>query len=234
MGARGGGPAVVAARRGRILRTVVEVVAERSPADLTLLRTLQVSGPALAVRRTGPSRCAVAQVHLVGTAAGPMGGDIVEVRLRVGAGAALDVRAVAACVVLPGRTEPRSTLLLDVDVAPGGRLSCELAPTVVTGSAELVATTRVRLVGDGELHLVEQVRLGRYSEPGGWWRGQVDISRDGSPVLRQTTTLGEDGSDGVRQLRTVLDTDVTAPASAADNTVVMPLAAGGTLTVTLG
>lgn len=163
-----------------------------------------------------------------------MGGDQVEVRLLVGPGAHLDVQGVAASVVLPSRDAARSHLLLDVEVGTGGLLTCTLPPVVVTGAAEHEATTRVRLAGDGQLRLAEHVRLGRHGETGGWWRGRVDATRDGTPVLRQTTTLGEDPGDGLRDLRTVLDTGSTEPASATHDTVVMPLAAGGTLTVALG
>lgn len=219
-----------------------------------MLRTLRTDGPALAVRRTtgeaGPA--GAAQVHLVGTAAGPVGGDTVEVRLVVGEGAVLHVAGVAATVVLPGREEPVSHLLVEVDVAPGGLLVCALPPVVVTGRAGLRATTRVRLVGDGQVRLVEHVRLGRHDEPGGRWRGQVDVTRDGAPLLRQTTSLGEDPDDGLRDLRSTLDTRDPAvvgaegaattappdrgarPAPTDPGTVVMDLARGGTLTVTLG
>ncbi len=197
----------------------------------TVLRLVRADGAALAVRRTGIPGDDRAQVHLVGTAAGPMGGDVVEVRLRVGPGAHLDVQGVAASVVLPGRDQVRSHLLLDVDVAEGGLLTCTLPPVVVTGAAEHDATTVVRLHGDGQLRLAEHVRLGRHGERGGWWRGHVDVTRDGSPVLRQTTTLGDD--PGMRDLRTVLDTAAADPASADHDTVVMPLAAGGSLRVTL-
>lgn len=198
----------------------------------TVLRLVRADGAALAVRRTGTQGDDRAQVHLVGTAAGPMGGDVVEVRVRVGPGAHLDVQGIAASVVLPGRDQALSHLLLDVEVAAGGRLTCTLPPVVVTGAAEHDATTMVRLLGDGQLRLSEHVRLGRHGEDGGRWCGHVDVTRDGSPVLRQTTTLGED--PGMRDLRTVLDTAGVDPASATQDTVVMPLAAGGTLTVTLG
>jgi len=185
----------------------------------------------------------MAHVHLVGTAAGPVGGDVVEVRLVVGPGARLEVAAVAATVVLPSRAEPRSMLLLEVDVAPGGLLVCALPPVVVTGRAALAATTRVRLAGDGQVRLVEHVRLGRHGEPGGWWQGRLDVTRDGAPLLRQTTTLGEVTDDGIRALRSDLDTrpcaeDAAGRDAQADGdgrTVRMTLGSGdGTLTVTLG
>jgi len=160
-----------------------------------------------------------------------MGGDVVEVRFRLGPGTRLEVQGVAASVVLPGREPARSRLLLHLDVGAGALLTCTLPPVVVTAAAEHEQTTVVHLHGDGQLRLVEHVHLGRHGEQGGWWRGHVDVTRDDVPVLRQTTTLGE--STFPRELRTVLDTGGTAPASAAEDTVVMPLAAGGTLEVTL-
>ena len=179
LGARGRGPGD-GRRGGRPLRTTVEVVAE-SPRVRRRRARRDRGGPSCA--RCGPTarrwRCAGpgrggddgagpvagpgaagARVHLVGTAAGPMGGDVVEVRLVVGPGACLEVAGVAATLVLPARTEPRSRLLLDVEVAAGGRLVCALPPVVVTGRAALEATTRVRLAGDAQVRLVEHVRLG--------------------------------------------------------------------------
>ena len=222
-----------------------------------MLRTLRTQGQALAVRRTSPHgpgptgpgdpRSAAAYVHLVGTAAGPMGGDVVEVRLAVGPGAQLHVAGVAATVVLPSRSQARSELVVELDVAAGGRLVCALPPVVVTGRAELQAATRVRLVEDGQVRLVEHVRLGRYAEPGGWWRARLDVTRDGAPLLRQTTTLGEVADHGgPRDLRSVLDTaDPAQDAEGQDagdagvqddqaRTVVLRPATGGSLVVTLG
>ena len=239
----------------------MEVVAEAVDGELrpgtaprtvlrTVLRTVRSHGQALAVRRTTPEGTGTgadgaAHVHLVGTAAGPMGGDVVEVRLVVGPGARLEVAAVAATVVLPSRAEARAELRLEADVAPGGLLVCAMPPVVVTGRAGLAATTRVRRVGDGQVRLVEHVRLGRHGEPGGWWQGRLDVTRDGVAVLRQTTTLGAVPDDGIRELRSDLDTrprpgDAAgsgAPTAVEDAdpwTVRLEPAAGGRLVVTLG
>ncbi len=213
------------------MEVVAELVGEAAGGPRTVLRTVRSCGPALAVRRTGTPGSEPVRVHLVGTAAGPMGGDVLEVRLRLGPGARLDVHGVAASVVLAGREQARSRLLLDLDVGAGALLTCTLPPVVVTAAAEHEQTTVVRLHGDGRLRLAEHVRLGRHGEQGGWWRGHLDVTRDSAPVLRQTTTLGPDTFP--RDLRTVLDTAGTAPASATEDTVVLPLAAGGTLEVTL-
>ncbi|MFC5382615.1 urease accessory protein UreD [Aquipuribacter nitratireducens] len=192
---------------------------------MTDLQRVAVTGPALAVRRTGPAR-----LHLVGTAAGPMGGDEVRLRVRVGPGAVLDVAAVAASVVLASRHEARSRVHAECDVDDGGLLRCALPPVVVTAAAEHETTTLVRLVGDAHVVLTEHVVRGRHGEPGGWWRGRLDVTRDDRPVLRQTTTLG---GDDPRALVTVLDTADGSPAAAGEGHAVMPLATGGTLTVSV-
>lgn len=227
---------------------VVAEVAGRGHGTGTVLRTVRTEGPALAVRRatwTGtaaagaaePERVRGVRVHLVGTAAGPMGGDVVEVRVTVGPGACLEMAGVAATVVLPGRLQPRAELVLTADVAAGGLLVHSPPPLVVTGRAGLVATTLVRLVGDGQVQLSEHVRLGRHREPGGWWQGRTDVTRDGVPLLRQTTTLGE-YPDGPRDLHSVLRTGAgpvreRLDPSGDEGAVVLDLASGGTLELTL-
>lgn len=148
----------------------------------------------------------------------------------------------AATIVLPSPAGAPAgapaVLLLEADVAPGASLVCALPPVVVTGRASSTATSRVRLLGDGRLHLSEHVRLGRHGEPGGRWTGRTDVTRDGVPLLRQTTTLGEDPDDGLRELFSVLDT-VAVPVAAVTGSAhrtgtVMHLARGGSLVVTFG
>ena len=184
LGPRGRGPGD-GRRRGRPLRTGVEVVAEGAagaagraagsvgPSCAGCARTVRRS-PSGGPRRRGPRRQdpGGARVHLVGTAAGPMGGDVVEVRLVVGPGAASTWPAsprLSCCPRAPSRcpgccstwTSPRA-----------GRLVCDLPPAVVTGAGRAGATTRVRLAG-GAARLGEHVRLGRHGEPGGSWRGRT-------------------------------------------------------------
>jgi len=68
----------------------------------TRLVTLR-SEPPILVRRTGPRHAdGEVEVHLVGGAAGPLGGDRLRVEVTVGPGARLCVRTVAASLALPG------------------------------------------------------------------------------------------------------------------------------------
>lgn len=165
------------------MRTLVEVVARRGPGGRTVLPVLRASGQ-LAVRRTGP-----VTVHLVATAFGPLGGDEAEVRLVVEEGARLDVRTVAAAVVLPARGEsPPSRQVVRAEVA--GELDLRPEPTVVTARAVHAVELRVRLTGAGALVATEQVLLGRAGEQPGRWTGTTRVERDGAPLLHTTVGLG--------------------------------------------
>ena len=61
-------------------------------------------------------------VYLVGGAAGPLAGDVLELRIEPRAGAALRLRTAAAAVALPGRDGQESVLSVTISVAAGGRL----------------------------------------------------------------------------------------------------------------
>jgi urease accessory protein len=165
------------------VRTLVEVVARCGPAGRTVLPVVRASGQ-LAVRRTGPET-----VHLVATAFGPLGGDDAEIRIVVEPGAQLNVRSVAAAVVLPARGKsPPSRQVVYAEVA--GLLDLRPEPTVVTTRAEHRAELRALLTGDGQLYATEQVLLGRTGEEPGRWTGTTRIERDGRPVLHTTIGLG--------------------------------------------
>lgn len=166
------------------MRTWVEVVARAGPGGRTVLPVLRAGGQ-LAVRRTGPHT-----VHLVATAAGPLGGDVAELVLRVEAGARLAVRSVAAAVVLPHRDGTASRSDLEADVAAGGELGLGLEPTVVAARAEHRGTLHARVADGGALTCTEQIVLGRSAEQPGRWTGTVRVERAGSPVLHTTVELG--------------------------------------------
>ncbi len=164
------------------MRTLVEVVARRGPGGRTVLPAMGAQGQ-LAVRRTGPST-----VHLVATAFGPLGGDVVSIRLVVEEGAALTVRTVAAAVALPARNGRPSAQRITAEVA--GRLDLAPEPTVVAAGAHHRAELHALLTHDAELSATEQVLLGRTAEAPGRWTGTTRVERDGRPLLHTTVDLG--------------------------------------------
>jgi urease accessory protein len=149
------------------VRTRVAIVARAGPGGRTVLPVVRASGQ-LAVRRTGP-----AQVHLVATAFGPLGGDDAEIHLVVEEGASLTVRSVAAAIALPSRGDPvPSTQRIAAEVA--GTLDLRLEPTVVAARAHHLAELTADLTGE---------------EPGRW-TGTTRIERAGRPLLHTTVGLG--------------------------------------------
>lgn len=220
------------------MRSRVEVVADVEDDGTPVLARLRADG-ALAVRRTGPST-----VHLVGTAAGPLDGDVVELDLVVRAGARLDVEGVAATIALPGPGDLAATWDVTADVADGATLRCAPQPLVVCAGARLRTGTTVSLAPTASLDLVEQVVLGRYREPGGTWSGRLVADVDGAPALRQTQSSALlaagpalPGAAAARSVvsRLLLGPDVPAAAAATSgDAVVCPLAAGGALLTAYG
>jgi urease accessory protein len=157
---------------------VLELRATARAHDTALV--MRGGGFPLAMRRTGPHR-----VHVVGTGAWPLGGDRVALSVHVGAGARVELAAVAATIALPGRTTGRSRFDMQIHVEAGGTAVIDLGPTVVASAAEHVTSTSVRLEGDARLLLRELVVLGRTDEPPGRSHSRIDIICDARPVLRE-------------------------------------------------
>lgn len=159
------------------MRSDVLIVArpDRSP-------HLEASG-GLAARRTEPDT-----VHLVSSAATPLGGDSIHVRLVVESGARLKLRTAAATVTLPGMNTTDSHANWTLDIA--GELDLDPQPTIVAATSRHFATTLVNLTGSGSLRLVERVQIGRTGESQGFWSGSLSADINGKPLLRHRIELG--------------------------------------------
>jgi urease accessory protein len=227
------------------VRSHVDLVATTDRAGRTRLTRCAAHGQ-LAVRQTGPNR-----VHLVGAAAGPLGGDTVVVTVLVGDRARLELRGVAATLAQPDRLGRLGRIQLRAEVGPDASLDLALPPTVVTAGARLSVSTALHTDPAGRLRVLERVVLGRHGEPPGRWTGRTTLD-SGRPVLRHTLRsellAGPDGDRAeVRAVATLLIRDpepaAGGPGSGAAGTgvvgtrggaVAMSLAAGGVLVTALG
>lgn len=207
------------------MRSTLEIVAEARGGRTVVTRV--GGGGHFAGRLTGEG-----EIHLVGTAAGPLGGDEATVVVEVRAGARLRVRSAGATIVQPGLHDPYSTLELRLDVAAGGFLEVAMEPTVVIAGASHLAVTSCTLAADAQARLVEHTLLGRSGEAPGTWAGRLAVTRDGSPVVRHT--LRSELLSGVRVVSTLFDSALTATAATHGQAVAMPLAAGGVLATATG
>jgi urease accessory protein len=141
-------------------------------------------------------------VYVVGGAAGPIGGDELGLRISVGEGAFLRVRAAAASIALPGPDGLESVLQVTVDVAAGGRLEYLPEPVVVSAGARHATITRVTLASGASLLLREELLLGRHGETGGAARSVLNVDYAGRPLLRQSLEIS--GADPVAMGPTLL------------------------------
>jgi urease accessory protein len=176
------------------LRASAELVAERGPAGELRLPVQRSQAP-LVLRRTADA------VYLVSGAAGPLGGDQLELRIEVRAGARLRLRTVAAAVALPGRSGQESRLTVTATVGPGARLEYLPEPMVVADGARHRTDVRVDLAEDASLVLRDEILLGRHGERGGACRTRLAVDRDGGsgrrPLLRhELDVAGDDPAAG--------------------------------------
>ncbi|WP_433056961.1 urease accessory protein UreD [Dactylosporangium sp. CS-033363] len=210
------------------MRAAARIVAELEGAR-TVLRVLKGEAPLLP-RRTGAH-----SVHLVGGAAGPLGGDELSLELEVGPGAELWVRTVAASIALPGRDGAESVLAVHATVGEGGFLAFLPEPIVAAARCRHHNVSTVDLAEGARLLWREEAVLGRYGEAPGDLRLSTAIRRAGRPWYRSDVTpaAGPAVLGGARVLATLVTTG-TATASATATAATMALVGGGSVVTALG
>ncbi len=132
--------------------------------------------PPLTVRRCHD------RILLVGSAAGPVGGDELTTTVHVGPNARAEVGSAAAMLVWPGARGESSSSNVCVDVAEGGRLVWRPEPLVSVRGSNHRATTSVRLAATATCVVVEEVALGRVGEPSGDLELTMRVEREGRPL----------------------------------------------------
>lgn len=201
----------------------------------TVATTLR-SAPPVTLRRTGATAGAGAPlaVHLVGSAAGPVGGDDLALEVTVGAGAALDVRSVAAALAYPGPSGRSSHLGVTAAAGAGAGLAWRPEPTVLVRGCDHRTSTRIAVAPDATLVWQEVVVLGRHAEPGGSLFQRLRVDVGGRPVLRNDLAVGplwpaSQGPAGVGDARAVGTAVLVNVAPADDVPTGSPAVRGATL-----
>jgi urease accessory protein len=142
------------------------------------------SQPPLTLRRSG------GRVLVVGSAAGPVGGDELDLRLEVAPGARVSIGTVAATIVWPGPDGQSSTASLTIDVGAGAHVDWHPCPTVSVAGSDHHMSTIVHLGRGASCRVVEELALGRGDEAGGRLDAIVRIERDGAPVVHHRERFG--------------------------------------------
>jgi len=168
--------------------------------------------PPFSIRPTG-----VGVVHLVAAAAGPVGGDELELVVVVRAGARLAVRSTGASLVMPGRGGQRSSSTVRIVVEEDASLDWGLLPTILVGGCHHVGLTTIELAGSSTLRWREDLVVGRHDEERPKWaRSAVRVTRAGRPLVHHELDVGEEapGWDGPCVLagRRAVSTELTVGA----------------------
>lgn len=224
---------------GTALRARALLTVERDRHGNHVVRELRSMAPLTLVPHRRQRDTAL--VHLVSSVTAPLGGDDLELTVRVGAGARLVLRGVAATLALPGHRPGGSRALVSIEAAEGAHVTYLPEPTVVTGRACHEAEFSAELAADAHLLAREVLVLGRSGERPGRLASTMRIRRGGRPALHQRLEVGRpelDASPAHLAGKRVVATEVAfgaddAPPAGGEWWSRVPLAGGGTLTTVL-
>lgn len=219
----------------RSMRARAMIATRRDAGGRTVLATMR-SRPPLTVRATAPG-----QVHLVGAAAGPLGGDDLSLDIEVAPGTSLEVRSVASTLVLPGSPGAESVMTVTARVCAGASLRFAPEPTVLAAGCLHRMVVRLEMAEDARVLWREEIVFGRYGERPGRCHSRFDAVLGGIPLLRQEFVTGDPEighSPAVYgDARCVGNTLITGRALESvvgEGWAVLPLAGPGTLVSALG
>jgi urease accessory protein len=129
------------------------------------------------------------ELRLVGTAAGPLAGDDLSLRLRLRAGARAALRATGASLAQGRGCEDPATVSFRADLAAGASLVADPGTLIVCAGSRVDVRLELTLGEGAAVEWRELVVLGRTREPSGQATLRWDVTRLGRPVLRQFTDL---------------------------------------------
>jgi urease accessory protein len=146
------------------------------------------SAPPVTLRQVISDGDATCCLCLVGSAAGPLPGDELVLRLVVAAGARASLTSSGA-MIAQGQGGPVGRLTIDVEVGAGASLDADPGALIVCAKARVDVRVSIRLADDARLRWRELVVLGRSGEPPGAISVDWDVSRGTRPLLRQRIDL---------------------------------------------
>lgn len=166
------------------MRATASVVAAAGPDGSTRLTVLRSQSPLL-LRRTG-----LGEVHVVGGAAGPLGGDHLRIEIEVEAGAKLTVRTIAASIALPSHHGDWSRTEVVARVAANAALCWLPEPLIAAHGCRHQATADIDVAEGGRLVWRDELACGRHGEAGGDVVSRLVVDHAGSPLLAHELAVG--------------------------------------------
>jgi urease accessory protein len=210
------------------VKAEAQLTVERDAAGRSVVRTLRSAAPLTLIPVRGEP-----VVHLVNSAASPLGGDDLTLTVRVGPHAGLTLTGIAATVALPGPHGEKSRTTVHIELAEGATLDYLPEPTVITRRARHESFLTATLAEGARLRTRETLVLGRANEPPGELTTALHVTRCGRPVLRQQLTVTSETLMGKRVLATALSTADPSETASGEWWSRTRLAAGGTLTTAI-
>ncbi|HEX6360085.1 urease accessory protein UreD [Actinophytocola sp.] len=210
------------------MKAHAHLTVERDATGRSVVRTLRSASPLTLIPVRGRP-----VVHLVNSAASPLGGDELTLTVQIGPGACLTLAGIAASVALPGPHGEKSRTTVHLELGDGATVSYLPEPTVITRRARHESVLAVALAEGAHLHTRETLVLGRANELPGELTSTMVVTRCGRPVLRQSLQVTRETLLGKRVLATELSTSDTLETASGPWWARTRLAAGGTLTTAL-
>ena len=171
------------------MQASAELIVGRGRGSRSVVMRMFAEAPLL-LRQTSadddPDLC----VHLVGGAAGPLGGDRLHTHVEVADDATVVIRSVAASLAQPGSVDEPSRSSVAVDVGERSVLDWWPEPLVSVRGSRHHLTTEVVLAATASLRWVDEVCLGRAQEPSGELLVRQRIVAAGVPVAAHGLTFG--------------------------------------------
>jgi urease accessory protein len=147
------------------------------------------SEPPLTLRRVHAETASSCALCLVGSAAGPLGGDELALRVDVLSDARATVRATGAQLAQGRDGSMPSRVCTELVIGERASLAGDTGPLVVAAGAATRVDVSVTMADTAHVEWKELLVLGRSGEAAGraWLRW--DVTRSGRPVLRQSLDL---------------------------------------------
>ena len=145
--------------------------------------------PPLTLRRIYSEDDDVCALCLVGTAAGPLAGDELDLSLRLRADARMSLSATGAMIAQGRAGGLRITVNTRVSVGAGAELTADPGPLIVCDGAQVDSRVDIDLAVDASVRWRETVVLGRAGAPAGSVTIRWDVTVAGAPLLRQLLDL---------------------------------------------
>lgn len=133
-----------------------------------------------------------ARVSLTAGAAGPIGGDRLELTIHVGAGSTLVLTEVAHTLLLPSHDRATSTTTIRVTVECDATLIWLPEPIIAARGCHHLGITDITLAEGSRLLVREELLLGRHGEPSGQLRQRLHVTVNDRPLHHQDLRLGDD------------------------------------------